>query len=47
LETLKEASTSFQGLVLKEIPFVGNPSDINTIMHCVPSAPEVLLRNCA
>jgi len=47
LEVLKEAATTFQGIVVKEIPFVGNPSDINTLVHCVPSAPEILLRNCA
>lgn len=47
LEVLKEASTTFQGIVVKEIPFVGNPTDINTLIHCVPSAPEILLRNCA
>jgi hypothetical protein len=43
---LKEASTSFGGIVLKEIPYTGNPSDLNVLMRCVPSAPEILLRNC-
>ena len=47
LDILKQASTSFQGITVKEIPFVGNPSDINNLVHCVPSAPEILLRNCA
>jgi len=46
LEILKEASTSFQGLIIKEIPYVGNPSDIQTLVRCVPSAPEIILRNC-
>ena len=47
LDTIKEASSAFQGIVVKEIPYVGNPSDINTLVRCVPSSPEVLLRNCA
>jgi hypothetical protein len=46
LEVLKEASTSFQGLIIKEIPYVGNPSDIQTLVRCIPSAPEQILRNC-
>lgn len=46
LEILKEAASSFQGMIVKEIPYVGNPSDIPTIMRCVPSAPEQILRSC-
>jgi hypothetical protein len=46
LEILKEAASSFQGMIVKEIPYVGNPSDILTIMRCVPSAPEQILRSC-
>lgn len=43
---LKEAASSFSGVVLKETPYTGNPSDLKTIMRCVPSAPELLMRNC-
>jgi len=43
---LKEAASSFSGIVLKETPYTGNPSDLKTIMRCVPSAPELLMRNC-
>lgn len=43
---LKEAASSFSGIVLKETPYNGNPSDLNVLMRCVPSAPEILLRNC-
>lgn len=43
---LKEAASSFSGIVLKETPYNGNPSDLNVLMRCVPSAPELLLRNC-
>lgn len=46
LETIKEASTTFQGILIKENPYTGNPSDLLSIMRCVPSAPEYLLRNC-
>ena len=43
---LKEAASSFGGIVLKETPYAGNPSDLKVIMRCVPSATEILLRNC-
>lgn len=46
-EIIKDAQTSFQGFVMKEIPYVGNPSDLATLMRCVPSSSEILLRNCA
>ena len=41
LQILKEAASSFTGIVLKETPYVGNPSDIKTIMRCVPSSVEI------
>jgi hypothetical protein len=43
---LKEAASSFSGIVLKETPYNGNPSDLNVLMRCIPSAPEILLRSC-
>jgi hypothetical protein len=46
LNILKEAASSFGGIVLKETPYTGNPSDLNVLMRCVPSAGEILLRNC-
>ena len=46
LETLKEAASSFQGLVVKEIPYTGNPSDLQSLMRCVPSTSEIILRQC-
>jgi len=46
LDILKEASTAFQGMIIKEIPFVGNPSEIQSIMRCVANVPETLLRQC-
>lgn len=43
---LKEAASSFQGIVLKEIPYTGNPSDLRVLQRCVPSASEILMRQC-
>jgi hypothetical protein len=45
-QILKEAASSFSGMVLKEIPYNGNPSDLRIIQRCVPSAPEILMRQC-
>lgn len=45
-QILKEASTSFPGIVLKETPYTGNPSDLRTLMRCIPNASEMLLRQC-
>jgi len=46
LNTLKNAATSFQGITLKDNPYNGNPSDLKTLMRCVPSAAECLTRSC-
>jgi len=43
---LKEASTSFTGIVLKETPYSGNPSDLRVLQRCIVSAPECLMRQC-
>jgi hypothetical protein len=43
---LKEAASSFGGIVMKETPYTGNPSDLQVLMRCVPSSTELLLRNC-
>lgn len=43
---IREASTSFPGIVLKETPYTGNPSDLRVLMRCVPNCPEILLRQC-
>ena len=45
-QILKEASSSFTGLLWQEIPYNGNPSDLRVLMRCVPSASECLLRVC-
>ncbi len=46
LDLIKEASISLQGMVYKETPWTGNPSDINRVRRCIPSGPEILLRSC-
>ncbi len=46
LPIIKEASTSFQGIVFKEMPWQGNPSDLIQLARCVPSTVEILMRNC-
>ena len=45
-QILKEASSSFSGIVLKTTPYSGNPSDLRTLQRCIPNSSEILLRNC-
>ena len=45
-DTIKEAVGSMQGVVLKEQPYKGNPSDLKSLQRCVPNASEILLRQC-
>lgn len=45
-QIIKEASSSFTGIVLKETPYTGNPNEIRILQRCVPNAPEILLRQC-
>ena len=45
-QTLKEASSAFTGILWQELPYNGNPSDLRTLTRCVPSAPEILMRQC-
>ena len=46
LSLIKEASMSLQGMIVQEAPFNGNPTDFLRIKRCVPSSPEMILRNC-
>lgn len=43
-QIVKEAASSFQGIVLKEMPYSGNPSELKNIKKSVPSADEILSR---
>jgi hypothetical protein len=46
LPIVREAASSFQGIILKETPWTGNPTDLKVLSRCVPSSPEILLRQC-
>lgn len=46
LDTMKKVSGSMNGIIFKELPYNGNPSDIHKIQRCVPSANEILMRSC-
>lgn len=45
-DTIKEAVGNMQGVILKEQPYKGNPSDLKSLQRCVPNASEILLRQC-
>jgi hypothetical protein len=46
LDLIKEAAQTLQGILYRETLWQGNPTDIKKIMRCVPSSPEILLRQC-
>jgi hypothetical protein len=46
LELVKEAAISLQGMLFRETLWQGNPSDLLRVQRCVPSSPEMLLRQC-
>lgn len=46
LDLVKEAAVSLQGMLFKETLWQGNPSDLLRVQRCVPSSPEILLRQC-
>lgn len=47
IETMRDAATTIgQGIVFKEVPYQGNPTDLKTISRCVPSTFEILMRRC-
>jgi len=46
LQVLQDAATSLQGIVLKDVPYNGNPSELQDIQRCVPSVLEILTRRC-
>lgn len=46
LDLIKIASTTLEGMLYRETLWQGNPSDILKVMRCVPSSPEMLLRQC-
>lgn len=46
LPIIKEASGAFQGIVFKEMPWQGSPTDLKSLSRCVPSVSEMLMRQC-
>lgn len=45
-DLIKEASTSLQGIVFKETPWQGNPSDLLKLTRCSPRTAEFFLKDC-
>jgi hypothetical protein len=43
VDLMKEVASTLQGIVWKEQPWQGNPSDLMGLMRSVPSIPEILL----
>lgn len=46
LETLNMAASSMSGIFFREVPYTGNPSDVDAISQCIPSVYEILNRKC-
>jgi hypothetical protein len=46
LDVLQETANTLQGITVKEIPYQGNPSDLQTLTRCVYSATEMIMRQC-
>jgi hypothetical protein len=46
LNTIREASQSMQGIVFKETPYNGNPSDLQVLGRCIYSAHDLLMKQC-
>lgn len=46
LDTIREASQSLQGAVFKELPYTGNPTDLETLQNCVYSTHDLIMRRC-
>ena len=46
LDTLKDATQKLQGLTIKPIAYVGNPSDLMSMNRCVYNVSELINRIC-
>lgn len=46
LQLIRTASNALQGMVFKETPYNGNPSDLKTLTRCIYSAHDMLMRQC-
>ena len=45
-QAIKEAAGVLQGMVIKETPYNGNPSDLEVLTRCVYSTHDLLMRQC-
>jgi hypothetical protein len=43
---IRECTSNLQGFVLKEIPYQGNPSDLERLVRCVYDTASLIMRNC-
>lgn len=46
VKTIKLAADSMQGMVFKQVPYNGNPSDLKVLSRCVYSVADLVLRQC-
>lgn len=46
LKTIQNASQTLQGMVFKETPYNGNPSDLQVLSRCVMSAHDLIMKQC-
>lgn len=46
IQTIKNASSSMSGMFYREMPYNGNPSDIQVLQRCVPDLVEMLNKRC-
>lgn len=46
LNTIRDAASGMPGTIFKEVPYRGNPSDLKTLVRCVYSAHDLLMRQC-
>jgi len=44
--TLKKAGSKMQGIIYKDVPYNGNPADIDKLRNCNFTAYELLMRQC-
>lgn len=46
LNTIRDTASQMQGTVYKEIPYNGNPNDVEALAKCVYSTHDMLMRQC-
>lgn len=45
-DIIREAGSGMSGMLFEENPYQGNPSDLKSLIRCVPSLIEILMRRC-